>query len=650
MSKKIFSVSRLAAAVALAASTSGAVQAGVMVDNDDWNVRWDNTFKYSAIGRTESPDKETADTVPSIADGSLNFKRGSLVSNRIDWRTELDVIFRDNMGFRISGAAWYDDAYTHGTDYEKQADHHAPAAYGNQYSGTQASGEFNEDTEDWYTGTAEIQDAFLFYNFNIGDMGGVVRAGRHTIYYGNSLFGTGVAHSVAGYMTSIDADKALGSPGTEAKELFMPSNKISMELSITDNLNLSMFYGLEYLPQRMPSGGSFFSPVSDLNINPEQGDNTATFQALGPDVRAGIKFVDWDEPDDEGSEYGFSLQYYIQSLDLEAAVHYVNSYSRSVGNLKTDMTCGVSAAEFVGAAGVVGGASAGALVCSNKYIDSLNSAISPLAGALVGVYGAGAVGTNPNGYNLIIGEGTWAVKEDIDVYGLSLSKEWMDISWGMDLTYVQNALLGNTLNNVAPEFPGVLGGTTAGNADNSTATPGLINEDDLAAGLSSLSSTNTQTAEGDVLGLVVNAIGLLNSNDLWDGGSWIVEYTASQLLEVNNRPDTLNFGAHGNGDDANLELNRISSHIQIRFAPTWFQVMPGVDLSVPISIGHGFGDMKSALSNTLDFTVYSVGAKFNFRQKYDIGLTYNNYGGSKSGIGHNLKDRDNIAFTVKATF
>ena len=639
MAKQRNSVCKLAAAVALAASTSGAVQAASIINEGDWNVRWDNTFKYSAIGRTESPDHDVTGTVPAIGEASLNFKRGSLVSNRVDWRTELDVIWKGKMGFRISGAAWYDDAYAHGTDYIEQASHHFPNGVTTQYSGFNA-GEFDEHTEDWYTGTADLQDAFVFYNFDIAGMGATVRAGRHTVYYGNSLFGMGVAHSAAGYMTSIDVDKALSSPGTEAKELFMPSNKISMDLSITDNLNLSMFYGLEYLPSRLPTLGAFFAPAGDLNI---EGDiKHASFSAalagngLPADGRLAAVPVKFDVPDDVGSEYGFSLQYYWQDIDAEIAFHYVNSYSRGTGNAKLDNDCGADGNNATGAVSVA--------TCSAKYAHLLtagNLSNVELGNNLANFLNANnlsTAGTNPNGYFGIAGELQFAVKEDIDVFGLSIQKEWKGISWGADLTYMRDAFLGNSFT-LAAAFP-------------------AIDENDPNANLTTVDSKNPQGAEGEVVAFVWNAVGLLNANSLWDGGSWIVEHTMSQILDVYGREDLqviddfglVASGSSAAGADANLSTGHIAHHVQVRFAPTWFQIMPSVDLSVPISVGHGFGGQPNALSNQHQFSVASIGANFNISQKYDLNLAYNVFGGSLSGTGHNLKDRDNISLTIKATF
>ena len=86
---------------------------GVEIDtgNPDWSVRLDNTVKYNYGVRTESADKRMLAT-PNNNDGDYNFRKaGTNITNRIDLLTEMDVVYKNNMGFRVSAASWYDKAY-----------------------------------------------------------------------------------------------------------------------------------------------------------------------------------------------------------------------------------------------------------------------------------------------------------------------------------------------------------------------------------------------------------------------------------------------------------------------------------------------------------------------------------------------------------
>ena len=79
--------------------------------NPDWTARLDNTVKYNYGVRTESADKRLLAT-PNNNDGDYNFRKaGTNITNRVDLLTEMDVVYKDHMGFRVSAASWYDKAY-----------------------------------------------------------------------------------------------------------------------------------------------------------------------------------------------------------------------------------------------------------------------------------------------------------------------------------------------------------------------------------------------------------------------------------------------------------------------------------------------------------------------------------------------------------
>lgn len=100
------------ALVALAASQAQAFEFDT--GNPDLRVRWDNTLKYSAAWRTQDASSKLTEgqTALNLDDGDRNFDKG-LISNRLDLLSELDITY-NNVGARVSGAAWYDDVYNQG--------------------------------------------------------------------------------------------------------------------------------------------------------------------------------------------------------------------------------------------------------------------------------------------------------------------------------------------------------------------------------------------------------------------------------------------------------------------------------------------------------------------------------------------------------
>ena len=110
-----FTVSRytLLASAILAASMPTAQAVELDTGNPDWTARIDNTIKYNYGVRTESADKRMLGT-PNNNDGDYNFRKsGTNITNRVDLLTEMDVVYQNHMGFRISAATWYDKAYDH---------------------------------------------------------------------------------------------------------------------------------------------------------------------------------------------------------------------------------------------------------------------------------------------------------------------------------------------------------------------------------------------------------------------------------------------------------------------------------------------------------------------------------------------------------
>ena len=110
-----FTVSRytLLASAILAASMPTAQAVELDTGNPDWTARIDNTVKYNYGVRTESADKRMLGT-PNNNDGDYNFRKaGTNITNRVDLLTEMDVVYKNAMGFRVSAASWYDLSLIH---------------------------------------------------------------------------------------------------------------------------------------------------------------------------------------------------------------------------------------------------------------------------------------------------------------------------------------------------------------------------------------------------------------------------------------------------------------------------------------------------------------------------------------------------------
>lgn len=478
------------------------------------------------------------------------------MSTRLDVLSEFDVIWRENFGFRVSGSAWYDPQYE-----DDNNDHPADRRL-SWASPSTPVGEYNHEAEDMHYAGGELLDAFVFANFDVGNSSIGIRAGRHTIFWGQGLLTNGALHGVGGAMAPIDFNKALSVPGSEAKELFLPTSKISTVVQLTDNLTLNAYYSNEFQAYRLPEDGTYWSPAEGLT------EDSEFFTLIAGDpVRTGLKHRGFSE---DTGDYGVNLQYYLEALSLDVGFIYINYTDKNLHGM-----LGVTGSE-------------------------------------------NAPGLDPGTGANAIGELKWVFKNDIELFGIALAREIAGVSVGMDIVYRQDSGL-------APDFRA---SATQSGIDFRAADP-----DDYPG------------AVGDIWHVNISALLLLNNDwGLWDGGNAIVEATFSMLEDCTGNCQLL---------DSRVSEDRVISQIAAVFRPTWYQVRPGWDLTLPMSVNYTIDGEKSPISFGGDEEggSASVGVQLDIDQKWIVTGAYNaRFGPVLAGVGGLLKDRDNISLTVKRTF
>ena len=173
---------------------------------------------------------------------------------------------------------------------------------------------------------------------------------------------------------------------------------------------------------------------------------------------------------------------------------------------------------------------------------------------------------------------------------------------------------------------------------------------------------------GNTTHALVNAIAYIGKNRVFDSATLTSELTYSRLDKVKNNPENFNSVDYGcKGAPAQLGCaTRSAWGLTVRFVPTWFQVFPGADLSMPLLYSVGlkgtspvlFGGYKGASS-------YSLGLALDVKAKYNFAIAYNGsrarhrndsvnaFGqpqvGDIGGIGAQW-DRGWVSLTFKATF
>lgn len=303
-SGRLYSAGSAAAVAVVSMLLAGSADAFVIdTGNSDLAVRWDNTVRYNLGMRVRDCDNDLCGPGASAAfthqsDGKFG-DAGDVVTNRLDLLTELDVMYKDAFGFRVSAAGWYDHAYENG---EAEGNAALPGSYpGGKYTGYVKR--YNRGP------SGEVLDAFLFTKFNVGEVPITVKAGQHNVYWGEALFtlAGGVAHGQG----AVDVRKAAATPGSEAKELFRPLNQVSFSAAITDRLAISGQYFLEWEGNRLPDGGTYFGAADFFTL----GGGTVV-PGFGLPVAGMVK------PKDKTGEWGISARWRPEWLDGSLGFYY----------------------------------------------------------------------------------------------------------------------------------------------------------------------------------------------------------------------------------------------------------------------------------------------------------------------------------------
>lgn len=251
-SRKTRWTSLAALTTASLASWSPAALATQFNTSADWDIELDNTISYS-LGFRAEPRNSLISNNPIQQNNEYKFANlGNVTSDRFEYAPELSVAYQKDTGLDVSFDMWKDFAYNGGVKTN-------PAEYapGVSYSSLSSSpsGNLGSYTNHLYNLGGELENAFVFKNVTVWNMPLALKVGRFTEYWGNALFSGG--QSISYGQSPVDYIKAVDSPGTEVKDLFMPRGQASAHLQVTPALTLGFQYQFEYRYDRNPEGGTF---------------------------------------------------------------------------------------------------------------------------------------------------------------------------------------------------------------------------------------------------------------------------------------------------------------------------------------------------------------------------------------------------------
>lgn len=545
----------------------------------DLKVRLDLTPKLSSAYRLKDPspalsrvDVAADPGVVNEDDGNHNFRKG-VVSQRADLLAEFDVS-TPNYGARLSGTGWYDRVYLKRNDYEGTPLYAGGAPLGpvvntanNDFG--QDGNEFNAATRRQHGRGGELLDAFVFAKADLGDMKGTLRAGKHTLQWGESLFFG--QNGIANAQGPVDIAKIVSVPNWQFKEVLLPVEQVSGTLRVADGVQLGAYYQFKWRKSKLPGVGSYFSNQDYI------GGSRVNF---GPVVGDLPTLTERDNTPGNSGQAGLQLRWSPTGGDFEFGLYAAQYHDKTPSGLVFDFVNG------------------------NVHV---------------------------------------AYAKNIRTFGASVTASAGQLNWALEGSVRQNTPLNSD--------PAVLGGPSPVLAcDNGTDNPCY--------------------ALGDTAHLNLSGIYVLQPSALWGGGAVLAELAYNQRLKV--KKDIFAAADGSNQGIGGLDRNTTKGAFALRvlFEPSYFQVLSGVDLAVPVSVGWNFGGRSSAVGNfaggVSDGGDWSVGLKAKVQNDWNVSLTYNDYFGKAKTFtetlvpgsasprqltfGQTLKDRAYLAFSLSRTF
>ena len=266
-------------------------------------VEWNNIVRYNLGMRMDKPDSALAYNT-GTDESTSSYDRHDIVTNRVDWYSELGWDYQGLFGLKLSGAAWYDNAFN--DKVKTGTNPNSVSSYDDN--------RFSSTTRRFHRGlSAELLDAYAYHNFSIGNVAGDIKVGRQTNLWGEAMILS--THSVSYSQAPVDGLKASVAPGADAREVSMPVGQVHVNLQATPNLALAAQYFFEFEPTRLTQGGTFLAS-SDILLD---GPDSMNGGLRNKGVRKASNAGDW----------GVSARYFYEPLNTTFGAYYREFTERS---------------------------------------------------------------------------------------------------------------------------------------------------------------------------------------------------------------------------------------------------------------------------------------------------------------------------------
>ena len=335
---------KVAATLLVACFSSGTRAVTEFEFGDGWTGIWLTTVSVGTSIRARNADSElygkgngalvgltNGTGNNTIDEGNLNYRKGDAFSTPFKILSEVSFK-KGTFGGLIRAKAWYDQSL-------KDED----VRFGNQANGYNG---YNRATDSLtqrrplsdkgydpllkFSGIA-LLDAYVYNTFSgLSGNDVQVRAGRHVLNWGESVFIQGVNQ-----INPIDVPAARR-PGAELKEVFMPVWMLSGSQSLGSFGSVEAFYQLKWEPTPIEAGCGNYWAVAQGNIAKDPGAcfNASALNSLTDSTPKSladgtyIPTLDGKDAKDSG-QFGVAYRFNSEALDTEFGVYAMNIHART---------------------------------------------------------------------------------------------------------------------------------------------------------------------------------------------------------------------------------------------------------------------------------------------------------------------------------
>ncbi|MGV8864508.1 MAG: DUF1302 domain-containing protein [Pseudomonas sp.] len=628
--------------------------------DDEIKGSFDTTLSYGQLWRVQGQDKTNDDV--NINDGNRNFDTG-LVSEVYKVTSDLEVSYK-NYGAFIRGSAFYDTRIM-----DKRTDYSGSNNPSQPSQNFPDNNSFTYDTRHSAGRDAQILDAYIYGNWEVGDLPLTARLGRQVFNWGEGLFYRGGVNTT----NPINAAQ-FRLPGSELKEVLVPIEALNFNVGLSDNLSMETFYQFNWKETQVDPVGTYFSET-DLFAD---GGNTAyavmpqltalngLYQGLsaagagglqgggGADAVGNFKVasIGPDINAKNDGQYGVAFRYLAEQLNATEFGFYFVNYHAKEPTIYADLGSysGLNLAELTAATtpAIQQAVAAQAGISVAQLQAALAAAPnSPLAQAYRSTLTSAVGGiATMDVANQVQGRREYA--EDIRMFGVSFNTTLGDASLFGELAYRPNMPIGiattsDLLGDLLMQAPQMASGAQVNIGGNDVGLGDKIHNAERVemfnTSLGTIYNFGPRMSFDSLTGVAELSSEHLRGSSLkytaWDGST---RYYSSR----GNVP-------YINGHDRNDQVNKNAFGYTMMLQGTWNDAYAGVNLSPFVIYKDDFEGNSHQTGNFIEGRkAYTLGVSASYQNRLEAELQYTEFYGA--GQNSAIRDRDNIGLNVKYSF